>query len=123
AGGQEKAHGTLVANIKRVGTTVEWSAAVEMDRPIKTISSVVRRLPGGPVAFSGAPFGQANDNEWLAAYAFGGGDLNGPPPSMSPPIAMIQASPTDIVAISTLDTKVRPKRFYLQPGETGFRME
>ena len=36
---------------------------------------------------------------------------------------MVQASPTDVIYISSLDDRVRPKRFYLAPGETSYRVE
>jgi hypothetical protein len=36
---------------------------------------------------------------------------------------MIQASPNDVFFISSLDDRVRPKRFYLAPGETSYRVE
>jgi hypothetical protein len=36
---------------------------------------------------------------------------------------MIQASPTDVFYVSSLDDRVRPKRFYLAPGETSYRVE
>src|SRR3982751_5932547 len=35
AGGQEKAPGSLVATFRRAGTTIEWDAVVEMQRPVK----------------------------------------------------------------------------------------
>src|SRR5512138_2979996 len=47
AGGQEKAPGKLVASLRRTGTTIEWDAVVEMERPVKTITTIVRGVPRG----------------------------------------------------------------------------
>ena len=63
------------------------------------------------------------DNDSLAAYTFGGGDLNGPPQSMTTPIAVLQAGDQDFLYLTTLDDKVRPKRYYFQAGEKSFRVE
>src|SRR6476660_5291815 len=53
AGGQEKAPGKLTATFRRVGTTLEWDVVAEMDKPIKTVTTVVRDVPRGKVAFGG----------------------------------------------------------------------
>src|SRR5512138_630366 len=42
AGGQEKAPGSLVATFGRTGTTIEWDAVVDMQRPIKTVTTIIR---------------------------------------------------------------------------------
>ena len=47
AGGQEKAPGSLVATFRRNGTTIEWDAVVEMARPIKTVTTIIRDVPRG----------------------------------------------------------------------------
>ena len=44
AGGQEKAPGSLVATFRRNGSTVEWDAVVEMQRPVKTVTTIIRDL-------------------------------------------------------------------------------
>jgi hypothetical protein len=42
---------------------------------------------------------------------------------MATPLAVVQPSDNEFVYLSTLDDKVRPKRFYFQPGENAFRVE
>lgn len=122
AGGQMKEPGRLTASLRRSGKTIEWDAVVEMERPIKTITSIVRRVPRGEVSLGGGGFRDQRDNEMLAGYAFGAGDLNGPGGSMATPLLMIQ-TPSDVFYISSLDQRMRPKRFYLAPGETSYRVE
>ncbi len=125
AGGQEKAPGRLVASLRRNGSTIEWDAVVEMDRPIKSITTIVRGVPRGQLSFGGGGFADPRDGESLAGYPFGGGDLHGPGAAsgMTTPLLMIQTSPGDVVYLSSLDNNVRPKRFYLAPGETTYRVE
>ena len=125
AGGQERAPGKLTASLRRTGTTIEWHAAAEMDRPIKTITTIVRGVPRGQVSFGGGGFADQRDNESLAGYPFGAGDLHGPGSAggMTTPLLMIQASPTDVFYLSSLDDRVRPKKFYLAPGDTTYRVE
>jgi hypothetical protein len=129
AGGQERAPGTLTVTFEKKGSTIEWEILVAMDRPIRTVTTVIRDVPRGNVAFGGAAPAEpqnpnaSRDGDSLAAYAFGGGDLNGPPQSMSTPIAVLQAGDQDFVYITTLDAKVRPKRYYFQAGEKSYRVE
>ena len=125
AGGQERAPGKLVAAFKRVGSTIEWDSMVEMDRPIKNVTSIVRGIPRGQVSFGAGQFSDARDNEMLAGYPFGGGDLHGPGSAngMSTPLLMIQPASGDVVFVSSLDDRVRPKRFYLAPGDSTYRVE
>jgi hypothetical protein len=122
AGGQEKASGKLVASLRRTGSTIEWDALVDMDQPIKTVTSIVRGVPRGQVSFGGGGFTDLRDGESLVGYPFGGGDLNASG-SMTTPLLMIQASPAEVVYLSSLDDRVRPKRFYLAPGESSYRVE
>ena len=122
AGGQEHAPGKLVASLRRTGSTIEWDTTVEMDRPVKTVTTIIRGVPRGLVSFGGGGFPQQqNDGESLVGYPFGGGDLNASG-SMGTPLLMIQ-TPSDIFYVSSLDNRVRPKRFYLAPGETSYRVE
>ena len=61
----------------------------------------------------------------FSAYPFGGGDLHGPGAanSMTTPLAVVQTAADDFLFIAPLDNKVRPKRFYFQPGEKFYRVE
>ena len=85
---------------------------------------MIRDVPRGQVSFGGGALTDQKDNELLSAYPFGGGDLHGPGAanSMSTPLAIVQTSADDYVLISPLDNKVRPKRFYFQPGEKFYRV-
>ena len=122
AGGQEKAPGKLVATLRRTGSTIEWNATVEVNRPVKTVTTIIRGVPRGFVSFGGGGFPpQQNDSESLSGYPFGGGDLNASG-SMGTPLLMIQ-TPADVFYVSSLDERVRPKRFYLAPGESSYRVE
>ena len=122
AGGQQTAPGTLTASLRRNGTTIEWDCVAEMQHPIKAVTSIVRGVPRGEVSLGGGSFRDSHDDELLSGYPFGGGDLNGPGGSMSTPLLMIKTS-ADVLFISSLDDKVRPKRFHLAPGEKGYRVE
>src|SRR3954468_1093418 len=129
AGGQEKLPGKLVASFKKVGDNISWDITVEMDRSIKTVTTVVRDVPRGNIAFGGGqpqepqnPAGN-RDGDSLAAYTFGGGDLNGPPQSMATPLAILQSGPTEFFYFTSADDRVRPKRYYFQAGEKGYRVE
>src|SRR6185503_9624435 len=78
AGGQETAPGRLTATFRRRGTTIEWDVVVEMDRPVKTVTTIVRGLPRGQISLSGGGLFDPRDNEILGGYTFGAGDLHGP---------------------------------------------
>jgi hypothetical protein len=125
AGGQEKAGGKLTASFRREIGKIEWDVTVEMEHPIKTVTTVIRDVPRGNVSFGGGMLSDQKDNELLSAYPFGGGDLHGPGAanSMSTPLAIVQTTSDDFLFISPLDDKVRPKRFYFQPGEKFYRVE
>jgi hypothetical protein len=125
AGGQETAKGSLTASFRTVNDVLEWSAVVQMDRPIKTISTLIRGIPRGPLSFGNGRFFDPHDNEILAGYPFSGGDLHGPGAAqgMTTPLAVVQAGPQSFVYISSRDTRVRPKKFYFQPGERSYKVE
>jgi hypothetical protein len=125
AGGQDTERGLLIANFARNGDTISWDAVVTMDRPIKTISTLIRGVPRGSLSFGNGSFFDPRENEILAGYPFGGGDLHGPGAAqgMSTPLAVIQTDPQHFLYISSRDKHVRPKRFYFQPGERGYKVE
>ena len=125
AGGQEKAPGKLTATFRRTGTTIEWDTVVEMNRPVKSVTTIIRDVPRGSISLGGGGFTDPRDGETLGGYTFGAGDLHGPGSSagMTTPLAVVQAGPTDFFYVSSLDDRVRPKRLFFQPGETAYRME
>jgi hypothetical protein len=124
-GDQERMDGRLDASFRRQGSTIEWEATVEMSRPVKTVTAIVRGVPRGQISLSGGTFFDPRDNEILGGYTFGAGDLHGPGAAraMTTPLAVVQAGGQDFFFASSLDDRVRPKRFYFQPGETAYRME
>ena len=125
AGGQERAPGRLVARFRRSGETVEWDATAEMQRPIKSVTSIIRGLPRGRLSSGGgAPF-DPRDDEVLWGYPFGAGDLFGGNTAwgLGTPLVSIQAGDGDVRSLSSLDDRVRAKRFYFQPGESGYKVE
>jgi hypothetical protein len=125
AGGQERADGHLVALLRKTGDGVEWDVTAEMNQPIKTVTTVLRGLPRGRLAFSGGDFTDTGNNEVLMGYPFSGGDLFGPNGAggLTTPLAVIQSNEGTFVGLSSLDDKVRTKRMYFQPGENGYRVE
>ena len=125
AGGQEKVKGAFTATFRRNGTTIEWDTVVEMPHPVKTVTTVIRDVPKGQISFGGGGFTNPNEGDLLGGYTFGAGDLHGAfsPAGMTTPIAVLQASESDFMWFSTLDERVRPKRYYFQQGEKGFRVE
>jgi len=124
AGGQERAPGTLSATFRRSGTTVEWQATVEMERPIKSVTTVIRDVPRGRVSVGGGALVDTKEGDLLAGYPFGAGDLhNFDVVSMTTPIAVVEAGDRDYRYLTTLDTLVRPKRYYFQAGDRAFRVE
>src|SRR5690242_10665134 len=122
AGEQQKAHGSLEAHISRNGSFVECQATAEMDRPIKSIAAILRGVPRGKVSVAGGNFFDPKDNELLFGYPFGGGSLF-VAGGMDSPVLVIQAGEKDYFFLSTLLKEVRASRFYLQPGEKGYRVE
>lgn len=125
AGGQEKSPGSITVKFARRGTTIEWDITAEMPRPIKTVTTVIRDVPRGKISFGGGALDDAGEGDMLGGYTFGAGDLHGAetPRSMSTPIAIVQAADDDFLYFTTLDTRVRPKRYYFQGGPQGFRAE
>jgi hypothetical protein len=125
AGGQEKAPGKVTMTLQRAGRTITVDTVVEMDKPIKTVTTVVRDVPRGQVSLGGSNLMDGREGDFLGGYTFGAGDLHGAgtPQSMTTPVAVVKASDTDFVYFTTHDTKVRPKRYYFQAGEQMYRTE
>ena len=125
AGGQEKAPGKLTVRFTRTGRTIEWDIVAEMQRPIKTVTTVIRDVPRGKISLGGAPLADPRDGDMLGGYTFGAGDLHGAgmPQSMSTAVAIVQAGESDFLYFTTQDTRVRPKRYYFQAGERAYRAE
>ena len=125
AGGQEKSQGSVIVKFARRGRTIEWDITAEMPRAIKTVTTVIRDVPRGKVSFGGGALDDPGEGDMLGGYTFGAGDLHGAetPRSMTTPVAIIQAADDDFLYFTTLDRRVRPKRYYFQAGPQGFRAE
>ncbi len=125
AGGQERAPGRLVARLRTAGDVITWDVTVDMDEPIKAVTSVVRGIPRGKLSSAGAEPIDPGDDEVLYGYPFGAGDLTGGNIawSIGTPLVVVESGPADHLALSSLDDRVRAKRFYFQPGEHGYRVE
>ncbi len=125
AGGQEKTPGRLVARFRRAGDAIEWDTAVETDQPIKSVTTVIRGIPRGKVSSGGGRPFDPKDDELLWGYPFGAGDLFGGNTAwgLGTPLVAVQAGDNDFRYLSSLDDRVRAKRFFFQPGESGYRVE
>jgi hypothetical protein len=124
AGGQETAPGRLEANLRRAGAWIEIDATAELPGPIKAVTTIVRGLPRGKVGAGGAAPVDVHDDELLFGYPFGGGDLFGGNRArgISTPFLAIDDG-AQVHFVASLDDRVRTKRFYLQPGDHGYRLE
>jgi hypothetical protein len=122
AGGQQTAPGRLHATFARDGDTIEWTAIAEMDQPIKTVTAVVRGVPRGRISAAGATPSDPRQNELLFGYPFSAGDLD-TAAGLTTPLLVVEPAAGAPVALSSRDDRVRAKRFYLQPGEQGYRIE
>ena len=124
AGGQERAPGKLTVAFSRRGATVEWHITVEMDRPIKSVTTVIRDVPRGRISVGGGQLVDTKDGDLLVGYPFGAGDLhNFDVTSITTAVAVVEAGDRDFRYLTTLDNLVRPKRYYFQAGERAFRIE
>jgi hypothetical protein len=141
AGGQEKALGKITLELFLTGRyfshspitasdVLICSAKVQMDRPIRAVSIVVRGIPRGQVSGGGAPFSNPGDSELLFGYPFSGGDLFGNVVNsgLTTPLVMIQETSGKCFYISSHVIpseagRVRTTRIFLQPGENGYRAE
>src|SRR3989440_2641357 len=125
AGGQERASGQGIATLRTQGDAVLGDIAAEMNQPIKAVTTVLRGVPRGKLSSGGGDPFDPRDNEVLWGYPFGGGDLFGENTAggMGTPLTVVQASEREFVALSSLDDRVRTKRFYFQPRERGYRVE
>ena len=124
AGGQQTAPGKVTAQLHKRGNAIEWDVTAEMDQPIKSVTTVIRGVPRGKISTGGEPF-DPRDDELLFGYPFSGGDLFGANTArgLSTPFVIVQRGEGDFVFLSSLDDRVRAKRFYFQPGQQGYRVE
>jgi len=125
AGGQEKAPGRVGARFERRDGSIEWEASVEAPHPVKAVTTVIRGVPRGRVSAGGAPFSDPRDNELVFGYPFSGGDLFGPVSNggLTTPLMIVEPGSGEPWYLSSLDDRVRTKRFFFQPGDGAYRVE
>src|SRR2546427_171578 len=117
--------GRATAQLRKRDDFIEGDVTAEMDQPIKAVPSVIRGLPRGQISAAGNEPFDPRDNELLFGYPFNGGDLFGANTAwgLSTPLVIVQRAEGDCVFVSSLDDRVRAKRFFLQPGEPAYRLE
>lgn len=125
AGGQQTAPGKFLARFKKNGSHIEWTASAEAPHRIKSVTTIVRGIPRGKLSAAAQNFFDPKDDEILMGYPFHAGSLSGPSTSryMETPLAVVDGGDRNFVFMSSLDDRVRAKRFYFQPGEQGYRVE
>jgi len=125
AGGQQAAPGRVTAQLQKRGDFIEWDVTAELGQPIKAVTTVIRNVPRGRISPAGNEPFDPRDNEVLFGYPFGGGDLFGANTAwgLATPFVIVQRAEGDCVFLSSLDDRVRAKRFFFQPGEQAYRVE
>jgi len=125
AGGQQSASGRVTAQLEKRADSIEWNVTAEMDQPIKAVTTVIRDVPRGRISPAGNEPFDPRDNEVLFGYPFGAGDLFGANTAwgVATPLVIVQRAEGDCVFLSSLDDRVRAKRFLFQPGEQAYRVE
>jgi hypothetical protein len=125
AGGQERSAGRLTARFRHTADAIEWETTVEMDRPVKSVTTVIRGIPRGKLSGGGNEPFDPKDDEVLWGYPFGAGDLFGGNTAwgLGTPFVAVLPGESDVWMLSSRDDRVRAKRFYFQPGESGYRVE
>jgi hypothetical protein len=125
AGGQQTTAARLTGRLSLHTGAVHCDVEAEMDRPITAIATIVRGVPRGRMSAGGAPWFDPRNDEVLLGYPFSGSDLFGPQGNggLTTPLVFVERAQDSACAISALDDRVRTKRFYFQPGETGYRVE
>jgi hypothetical protein len=124
AGGQETTAASVTITLRTTADAIEADLAAECGQPIKSVTLVVRGVPRGQVS-AGGEFFEPRDNELLFGYPFSAGDLFGPGAAggLTTPLLLVRRSETEHFFISSLDDRVRAKRYYLQPGPNGYKLE
>ncbi len=123
AGGQQQAPGRVIAHLRKNGSSIEWDADVVAPHPIKCVSAIVRGIPRGKLGPAGGGFFDPQNSEVLFGYPFGGGALFQGARGVDTPLLVIDAGNGKFFGLSVADDRVRTERFYLQPGENGYRIE
>lgn len=120
AGGHQQSPGRLAAHLTARRNVIECDATADMDRPIKAVAMILRGIPRGRLSAGGAAFFDPRDDEILLGYPFSGGDLVGPQGNggLTTPLVLVQPAEGAMLALSSLDDRVRTKRVYWWTGTT-----
>src|SRR2546430_15674507 len=112
AGGQERAPGRVSARLRTEGDAVLWDVTAEMDQPIKAVTTVLRGVPRGKLSSGGSDPIDPKDTAVLWGDPVGGGGLFGGNSGggMGAPLAVVQATEQEIVALSSLGGRARTQR-------------
>lgn len=115
-GGDQTVPGSLRAVIEKKGEWLEWTASAQLDRPIKSIETILRGVPRGRISIAAKEFFDPKDDEVLhgSPYLFG---------EMTTPLAVIETLEKTYFFLSLLHERVRASRFYFQPGPQAYRVE
>lgn len=115
-GDDQTAPGSLRAVIQRRADWIEWTVSAQMDRPIKSVASVLRRVSRGRISIAANDFFDPKDDEVLhgSPYLFG---------NMTTPVAVIETPEKTYFFLSLPHDRVRASRFYFQPGPQEYRVE
>lgn len=124
AGGQETSPGRLVVSFRPQDGAVVWQAEAEHPRHnIKAIAAVVRTIPRGRISAGAARFFDPGDDEVLYHYPVASWGI-GPQTGQSAfPFLVVETRDGGCLLLDCLDDQVRPKRFFLQPAQGGWRAE
>src|SRR5436189_3554465 len=68
AGGQQSAPGRVTVSLRKREDAIEWDVTAEMSQPIKSVTTVIRRLPRGKSSTGAEPF-DPRDDELLFGYS------------------------------------------------------
>lgn len=119
AGGQQYEKGGVRAHIfLSAENYIEWQVDAELPNgsPVKSIKTIVRGLPRGKLSVSAGNWQDPGDDEKIYEYP---ALLMG----MGTPLVAIQEKGGDIWSMSALQREVRPARFGLFPGPSGYKAE
>ncbi len=124
AGGQETSPGRLVAHFRREGDAVIWQAEAEHpNHKLKAMTTVVRTIPRGRVSAGAARFFDPGEDEVLFHYPVASWGIGPQTGQTAFPFLLVETREGDYRLLDSLDNEVRPKRFFLQPTQGGWRAE
>ena len=116
-GGQTRVRGGLAAEFQtHPDGALEWRVKAEHGEDIKSVTTIIRGVPKGQFSVSANEFFDSGDDERIFEYPylFGG---------MTTPFIIVKSPDGSLTELSARQTKVRPARFFFQPGPEDYRIE